>query len=142
MEDFLAAGGYIIANRYATSSMAHQAAKFTDEKEKKEFLKWLYELEYKVHRIPKENLVIYLHVPWRMGMELSSKKKVQKYLKGKEDIHEKDLTHRIESEKMYLELAKKYKHWKTIECVNEDKIIPIDAIHKKIVEIIGEKEIR
>jgi dTMP kinase len=55
MTDFLAKGGYIIANRYATSNMAHQSAKFTDEKERKDFIKWVYELEYKVHRIPKEN---------------------------------------------------------------------------------------
>ncbi|PIV71083.1 thymidylate kinase, partial [Candidatus Roizmanbacteria bacterium CG17_big_fil_post_rev_8_21_14_2_50_39_7] len=48
MDEFLAAGGVIVANRYATSSMAHQAAKCKTEKEQNEFLKWIYELEYKV----------------------------------------------------------------------------------------------
>lgn len=136
MEDFLASGGYIIANRYATSSMAHQAAKFSDEKERAEFLKWLYELEYKVHKIPKENMVIYLHVPWKVGMELSQKRRDPKYLKGKVDIAEKDIHHRIESEKMYIELSKKYKHWKTIECLREGKMLPIEEIHARIVELI------
>lgn len=139
MEDFLASGGYIIANRYATSSLAHQGAKFSDEKERREFLKWLYELEYKVHKIPKENMVIYLHVPWKTGMELSLQRKDQKYLKGKTDIAEKDLHHRMESEKMYLELAKKYKHWKTIECVVDGKLLDRETIHLIVRNLIGMK---
>ncbi|MBI4973167.1 nucleoside 2-deoxyribosyltransferase [Candidatus Roizmanbacteria bacterium] len=137
MEDFLNKGGHIIANRYATSSMAHQGAKFEDEKERKEFLKWLYELEYKIHRIPKENLVIYLHVPWQIGLELSGKKtEIQTYLKGKEDIHEKDIKHRIEAEKMYLELAKKYKHWTKIECVEQGKLLSKEEIFKEILKVL------
>jgi dTMP kinase len=137
MEDFLAKGGYIIANRYATSSMAHQAAKLNDEKERKEFLKWLYELEYKIHKVPKENLVIYLHVPWQMGIELSGKKKdAQKYLNGKDDIAEKDLTHRKNSEKMYIELAKKYKHWKTVECTKDGRMLSVDTIHQVVLKIL------
>lgn len=140
MEDFLNKGGYVIANRYATSSMAHQSCKFTDEKERKEFLKWMYELEYKVHKIPKENLVIYLYVPWQVGLELTKKKDTRSYLKGaSQDIHEKDMNHRKASEEMYLELAKKYKHWIKIDCVENDTMMSKDIIHKKIVEIISNK---
>ncbi|KXK11950.1 MAG: thymidylate kinase [Microgenomates bacterium OLB23] len=35
MEEFLAKGGIIIANRYATSNMAHQAAKISSAADKK-----------------------------------------------------------------------------------------------------------
>lgn len=137
MDEFLTRGGYIIANRYATSSMAHQAAKFTDEKERKDFLKWLYELEYKIHKIPKENLVIYLYVPYQIGLELTKSKETRAYLKGQsQDIAEKDLNHRIQSEKMYLELAKKYKHWIKIDCVNENKMRSIESIHAEIINLL------
>ena len=136
MEDFLGKGGYIVANRYATSSLAHQGAKFSDKNEREEFLKWLYELEYKVHRIPKENVVIYLHVPWQIGLELTKKRGEQKYLKGKADIAEKDKKHRVASEKMYLELTKKYRHWKMVECVVEGKLLSKSDIFDKVLTLV------
>lgn len=140
MDDFLKRGGYIICNRYATSSMAHQGAKYKDKKERDEFLKWLYELEYKVHKMPKENIVFYLYVPWKMGMNLTTQKDDRKYLKGKkEDIEEKDIENRILSEKLYLELSSKNKHWVKIDCIKDKKIMPPEIIHQKIIEILKKK---
>ena len=138
MDDFLEKGGYIITNRYATSSMAHQAAKFEKEKEQEEFLKWEYDLEYKIHRIPKENLVIYLYVPWQITEKLTAKKTGEEFLKGKKDITN-NTNHRINSEKMYLKLAKRYKHWIMIPCVENDKLLSKEEIHKKILVVIKDK---
>ncbi len=141
MEDFLNKGGIIVANRYATSSMAHQGAKFTDKKQQTEFLKWLYELEYKVHKIPKENIVIYLYVPWQIGQKLTEKKGDRNYLNGKKDIEEKDIKNRINSEKTYLHLAKKYKHWVKIDCVVDNKILSPKEIHQKVLTELAKKHI-
>src|SRR3990167_8453524 len=80
MEFLLKKGGYIIANRYATSNIAHQGAKFFSIKEREHYLKWVYELEYKIHRIPKEDIVIYLYVPWQIGSKLTENRKKRKYL--------------------------------------------------------------
>lgn len=141
MEDFLEKGGFIVSNRYATSSMAHQSAKFSTEKERKDFLKWIYELEYKVHKIPKEDLVVYLYVPWEIGLFLTKNKPIRHYLEGENaDIHEKDLKYRQAVEKMYLELAKKYKHWVKIDCVENGKLLSSkEEIHKKIIKLLIEK---
>lgn len=134
MDEFLGKGGVIICNRYATSTMAHQTGRINSEKEKNSFLSWVYELEYKIHKIPKEDLVIYLDVPWQIGVQLTDKKYTRKYLKGiKTDIAERDLTHRIVSEKMYHRLAKKYHHWSTIKCCVKKKILSPKKIHEKIV---------
>ncbi len=142
MDDFLLKGGYIVSNRYVTSSMAHQGAKFTNETEKKEFLKWIYDLEYKVHKMPKEDLVIYLYVPWKIGIELSDKKiNDQKYLQGKKDIEEKNLKNRIESEKMYLEFSNKYRHWVKIDCLENNRLLSPQIINQKIIKILKEKKI-
>ncbi|GIW64941.1 MAG: hypothetical protein KatS3mg092_0874 [Patescibacteria group bacterium] len=141
MDYFLKKGGLIICNRYATSSLAHQGAKFKDEKKKKEFLKWLYDLEYKIHKIPKEDIVIYLYVPWQIGMELTNKKGLRDYLQGKKDIAESDINHRIASEKMYLELASINKNWVKIDCVENNKLLPPEVIHKKIIEVLKQKRI-
>lgn len=137
MDDFLEAGGYIISNRYATSSMAHQSAKFKDEKEKKEFLKWIYELEYKVHKMPKENLVIYLYVPWEIGLILTGKKTFnEKFLEGKKDITN-DQDHRIKTENTYLNFVKKYKHWIKIDCVKNKQLLSKENIHHQIITVLS-----
>lgn len=138
MEDWLDKGGIIVCNRYVTSNMAHQSAKLSEEK-REEFIKWIDELEYRQHKMPRPDLVIYLYVPWQIGLRLTAKKAdVRGYVKGF-DIAEKDLKHRQEAEKMYLYLAKAQKNWVKIDCVKEGKILPIDKIHKRIVEIVNSK---
>jgi len=140
MEDFLNQGGIIVANRYATSNMAHQSAKFKAKNQQEEYLKWVYELEYKIHKIPKENIVIYLHVPWQIGIDLTKNKSTRHYLKGKKaDIHELDNSYREAVEQKYLELVKKYKHWVNIECVINNKILHPKEIHHQILALLSRK---
>jgi len=142
MDNFLKKGGHIVSNRYVTSNLAHQSAKLKNKKKREEFIKWVYELEYKIHKMPKENIVIYLYVPWKIGMTLTTKKINRRYLKGrKQDIAEKNLGHRIASEKMYLELLAKNKHWVKIDCVVDGKILSPEIIHKKIIQILKEKNL-
>lgn len=142
MNEYLLKGGYIVANRYATSNMAHQGAKLSSEKERRDFLNWIFELEYKIHKIPKEDVVIYLHVPYQMALKLTSNKGVRKYLKGKKkDIHEQDIEYRKKTEEMYLHLSQKHKHWIKINCVKEDKILSRKMIHQKIIEGLRKKKI-
>jgi len=141
MEDWLSKGRIVISNRYATSSMAHQAAKLA-KKDRKEFIEWLDELEYKVHKIPREDLVIYLYVPWEIGFELTKKKGERGYLKGgKLDIAEADIKHRKEAEKMYLWLTKSRKNWVKINCCRDSTIKPKIEIHREILEVLKEKGI-
>jgi len=141
MEDFLKKGGIIIANRYTTSNMAYQGARFSDEKERDKFFQWLYELEYKINKIPKETLVIYLYVPWQIGLELTAKKGKRRYLLGKEDILEKDIIFRQKIEQMYLYLAKNKKNWVILNSVENGKILPKETIHQKIIKTLVDKKI-
>lgn len=137
MDEFLEKGGVIVCNRYATSTMAHQTARLKNEKEKRAFLKWIYELEYKIHKIPKEDVVIYLTLPWKMGVQLTGKKDKRKYLQGKsDDIAERDKSHRIESAKMYEYLASTYGHWITINCVAHNTMLSPQKIHTEVVSKI------
>ncbi|MFH0749687.1 MAG: hypothetical protein V1917_02070 [Candidatus Gottesmanbacteria bacterium] len=141
MDSWLSQGGILLSNRYATSSMAHQAAKLPEEK-RKEFISWLDEMEYKVHKIPREDVVIYLYIPWKIGYELTLKKEQRKYTKGKLDIAEADMKHRAESEVMYLRLAKERKNWITIDCVSDKgTLLSKEVIHEKIIRALKEKYI-
>jgi len=141
MDGWLTHGGTLLSNRYATSSMAHQAAKLPEGK-RKEFISWLDEMEYKVHKIPREDVVVYLYVPWKIGYELTLKKEERKYAKGKLDIAEADIKHRIESEGMYLRLAKERKNWIKIDCIDKNgTILPKEVIHAHIIKALQEKHI-
>lgn len=141
MDSWLTHGGIILSNRYATSSMAHQAAKLPEAK-RKEFIEWLDEMEYKVHKIPREDIVVYLYVPWKIGYELTQKKEARKYANGGMDIAEKDMRHRQESEAMYLKLAKERKNWVKIDCVDKDgKLLPKDVIHRQIIDALLQRKL-
>jgi dTMP kinase len=139
MDEWLGKGGMIICNRYATSSMAHQGARLPKDK-RDEFIEWIDELEYKVHRIPREDLVIYLYVPWKVGFELTKKKEKRGYVKGL-DIAEKDMKHRQDAEQSYVSLAKERKNWVTIECMKNNSLRSKEDIHKEIISILTIKNL-
>lgn len=142
MDEYLQNGGYIIANRYATSNLAHQSAKFTSKSEAEKYLQWDYELEYKINKIPKENIVLYLYVPWQIGLELTAKKSARKYLgERKQDIAEEDKQHRIDAEKIYLQLCQRFEHWVQINCVENGRILSIEMVHQKILDTLRSKAI-
>jgi dTMP kinase len=141
MEEFLEKGGYIITNRYVASNMAHQGAKISDQKEKDEYLSWVEKLEYEVNKVPKEDIVVYLYVPWQKAVELTKKKGGPHLTKSVVDIHEEDLSYRQEVEKMYLYLTKKYPHWVMIDSMAESNILPPAVIHQKIITFLKEKGI-
>lgn len=132
--DWLEEGNTVVANRYTTSSMAFQTARI-DKSKREEFLKWLYEMEYKEHKLPKEDVVIFLYVPVEISQKLIEKKDGRGYMKGKKkDINEADASYQKEVLKLYLELAKKYNHWEVIKCVDSrGKLLPIAKVHGKIV---------
>jgi len=142
MSDYLKQGGIVISNRYATSNMAHQGAKFKKKRDSTIFLDWIYDLEYKKHKIPKEDLVIYLYVPWKIGLTLDKKKQQRGYLgKKKLDLAEKNIEHRKASEKMYLALCKKYKHWVKIDCIKDNELRSRDSIHEEVLTILKKRHI-
>ena len=64
----------VIADRYVTSNMIHQASKIKNEAEKRAFLDWLYDFEYEKLKLPKPNLVIFLDMPAESAMELMKKR--------------------------------------------------------------------
>ena len=129
MNKWLKEGKIILANRYATSNMAHQAAKLPPKK-REDFLKWEYELEYRVNKIPKENLVIYLHLPVAVAMELLIKR-------GQLDGHERKVEFLTASQIMYKKLSKKYKHWMKVDCVDKNGVLlPRETIHNTIISVL------
>jgi len=134
---WLSQGKIVLTNRYVSANLAHQSAKLPKNK-RDEFIKWLLELEYKVHKIPKEDLVIFLYVPVEIAQKLLEKKGRRDYIGGFEkDIHEKNIKFFQDSENQYKKLARRF-GWQIISCVKNKKILKKEEIAQQIWKIMHE----
>lgn len=131
---WLAAGKTVVLDRYVDSNAGHQGGKIKNPAERKKFLQWLYNIEYRILEIPKPDLVIILHVPAAISQKLVGHKTKRAYLKnGTHDAHERDLTHLKNAEKSYLWFAKTHpKDHRIIECVEQGRLLLPEIIHEKV----------
>jgi dTMP kinase len=143
IEKWLQEGFMVISNRYATSNMAHQAGRLPDNK-KADFIVWDEELEYKVNKIPREDIVIFLDMPVKQSQVLmKNDDRVQSYRQGKKkDMVEKDETYLTNSEKTYKWLFEQFPHWVRVECVDTaGNLLSKPQIHEEIKKILAKKRI-
>lgn len=130
---------FLVFNRYVTSNLAHQSGRLSTKKERKKFVDWNMYFEYKINKLPKEDTVIFLHVPYKYSLKLMENKSrgERKYMNGnKKDILEQDLEYIKNAEIAYLELSKRFPHWIKIECVKNGKLRSIEDIHEEIKSIL------
>ena len=138
IKKWLKEGKIVLTNRYVPANLAHQSAKLP-KKERDKFIKWLLELEYEIHGLPKEDLVFYLYVPVEIAQKLLRKKGHRDYIGGfAKDIHEKNIKFLKESENQYQKLARRF-GWQIITCCQNKKILPKKIIAQKIWQIVSEK---
>lgn len=141
MNEWLADGKIVVSNRY-TGSNAYQAAKLP-KKERSRFVDWSFEMEYKAFGIPKEDLVIFLYVPFAVSQQLLELKAARKYMgnQQKKDIHEANAALMQEVEKVYLAFCKRFPHWIKIDCTRNGTILSKEEIHQKILGVLRKKRI-
>ena len=148
IKKWLEQGKILVCDRYSASNIGHQGGKIKNKKERKKFLKWLYNLEYKIFEIPKPNITFILKTSPEFSRKLSpkitdkeKKKKRKSYLGSKvRDIHERDLLHLENALKSYLEAAKEFpKDFIVIECIENKKLLSPKIIHQKVWEQIINK---
>lgn len=129
-------GWIILADRYTTSNMVHQAAKIKDMEEKDRFLDWLGNFEFEIYKLPVPDCVIFLDMPPSFSRELM-KERANKFTgEQKKDIHERNDEYLVESYRNSLYVAKKY-NWIKIECVKDGVLKKIDEIQKEVYEAVS-----
>ncbi len=139
IKKWLSGGNIVIANRYASANQIHQGGKITSTKKRESFLNWLAEMEYKVFKIPKPDVIFYLSVPIPVVLKLiqeRNKNSKRSYLGKKKDVHEKDVNFLENSRKSALWLAKTQKGWIKIECVKDGVLETRENIHEEIYESV------
>lgn len=133
IEEKLNRGISLILDRYVYSNMAHQAGKIEDMNERMNMYAWLDILEFKLLELPKPDIALFLHMPSEFAKQLKqSRDEVPDQLESDEDYLKK-------AENAYIELASVYK-WKTIECVENDRIKTIEEIGKEVLQAVLEDE--
>ncbi|MBN1040651.1 thymidylate kinase [Clostridium botulinum] len=129
-KEFYDNGGIIISDRYTTSNMVHQAVKM-DEEEKDKYLDWLYNLEFKLYKLPVPDCVMFLDVLPEISQKLM-KDRNNKFTGEKEkDIHENNKDYLAKSYYNSLEIAERY-NWDKIKCNDGNNLKTIEEIHEEI----------
>ncbi|CEJ72193.1 thymidylate kinase [[Clostridium] sordellii] len=135
-EEFYNNGGIIIADRYTTSNMVHQASKM-DENERDKFINWLFDYEFNLYKIPEPDCVVFLNVPIEYSKKLMENRKNKFTGEDKKDIHESDISYLSKSYENSLYIANKY-NWNKINCIENENLRSIESIHEEIYNIVKE----
>ena len=135
LEDYYNNGGIILADRYTTANMVHQAGKIKDKQEREKFLNWLWDFEFNLYKLPVPTKVFFLNMPPEYAFELMKNRENKFTPEAQKDIHERDKNHIIDSYNAACDVAQKY-NWVTIDCIKDDKIRTIEEIHEDIFKQI------
>ena len=137
LEEYYENGGLILADRYTTANMVHQAGKIKDKAERKKFLDWLWDLEFNMYKIPIPTKVFFLNMPLEYSLKLMENRKNKFDKNAAKDIHESNKEYLKESYEAACELAKEY-NWEEINCVMNGKVRRREDIANEIFEIVKE----
>ncbi|CVK18986.1 dTMP kinase [Sporomusa sphaeroides] len=130
-EEFYLNGGIVIADRYTTSNMIHQAAKIKDKAEKERYLEWLGDFEFTKCGLPVPDKVFFLAMPPAVSREL---------MRGREnkagnvkDIHEQDSDYLSYCFANACDIAATF-GWHRVDCTDSGQIKTIEQIHEEIYQ--------
>lgn len=121
----------IIADRYVSSNMIHQAGKIEDVSEKERFLEWQFDLEYNKLGLPRPDITIFLDMPPEWGAKLMAERANKITGEKAKDIHENNGKYLEQSYRNALFVAEKY-NWDKISCIYDGGIKKIEDIHEEI----------
>ena len=130
-EEYYKNGGIILADRYTTANMVHQAGKIADKTERKKFLDWLCDFEFNMYGLPVPTEVFFLNMPVEKSLELIKNRENKFTHQAQKDIHESDPNHLIDAYNAACDVAKDY-NWFEISCMKNGELRTIEDIHEEI----------
>lgn len=120
-------GDIIIADRYVTSNLIHQAGKIADEQEKKAFIEWEEDFEYNKLGLPRPDITVFLDMPTEYAEKLMSGRSNKITGGEKKDIHESNTEYLRASYKNATDISDMLS-WERISCVENGRILTPDEI--------------
>jgi len=135
IREWLDKGYTVVSDRYVSANQIHQGGKITDEKERKEFLKWLDIVEYRVFGIPKPDVIVYLHVPIEVSLKLIMERAQKSGVAA--DQAEANAHHLYKSQQSALKIIEKNNKWIKVNCTVDNQMCAREDIHEEIVKKLG-----
>jgi dTMP kinase len=138
IKKWLDQGYVVVADRYVSSNQIHQGGKIKDENDRVAFLEWLDRMEHGTFKIPRPDMIVFLHLPVTLSKALIDKRKLEagkegrKYMEGKKDIAEEDVKHLADSRASAMKIVEKVNKWKLVECSENNEILPREKIHEMV----------
>ena len=126
------AGELILADRYTTSNAVHQASKLPPA-EREEFLRWLFDLEYRRLGLPEPDLVLYLDLPTELSERMLRQREHSTGTSA--DIHEQDEAYLRSCRESARQIARELK-WTVIDCAGNGAVRPAEEIHQQVWETV------
>ena len=133
-KDFYESGGILIADRYVTANMIHQAVKISCPRKREEFLHWVQDFEYNKLGLPKPTLALFLEMPPQFSMKLMADRLNKATGEEEKDIHEGDKEYLENTYQNAKEIARRF-DFVTVPCVANETLRTIEAIHQEIIKI-------
>ncbi|MCI9331847.1 MAG: thymidylate kinase [Oscillibacter sp.] len=125
---FYESGGVVVANRYTTSNAVHQASKLRAE-QRRDFLDWLFDLEYRRMGLPEPDLVLYLDMPTEAANRLLRRR--EQATNTRADIHEQDGDYLRRCRESAGEIARN-QGWVRVECAAGGFPRTPEEIHREV----------
>ena len=129
---FYEAGGVVVANRYTTSNAVHQASKLRPE-ERRSFLDWLFDLEYRRLGLPEPDRVLYLDMPTEAANRLMRRREAETNTSA--DIHEQDGDYLRRCRECAGEIART-QGWAVVNCAGDGVPRTPEDIHREVLAIV------
>ncbi len=126
---FYESGGLIVADRYTTSNAVHQTPKLPKE-ERRKFLDWLFDFEYRLLGLPQPDRVLYLDLPTELSEQMMRRREEATCTKA--DIHERDEAY-LAACRESAELIVTLYGWEKIDCSQDGQIRTVEDIHREVL---------
>lgn len=108
-------GTNLVLDRYVSSNMGHQGGKESNIFSRRKIINFIEKLEYGLLGLPRPDSIIFLYMPFEVGMGLRENKNEIA------DRHESNIRHLKRAEESYLRLAEE-KNWTKICCAPDGTI--------------------
>lgn len=126
----------ILLDRYTTSSLIYQSALIENIEERKKFINYVIDFEYKKLGIKSPDLVIFLDAPFDLVSDMRKKRKQNEGIK--DDIYEKDISLMKKIYENAIFVAE-YLNFSKVSCNNGNEMRSINDIHDDIYRLVKKK---
>lgn len=125
----LAEGFIVVANRYVSANMIHQAAKVPASPARQRLIAWLKDLEFVTYGFPQPHRVLLLDVPPSAAQGLV---RARRRRTGKGDRADRDRAHQAAAYRAARWLAEHERRWQRIACTERARMLPPQVIHERV----------